>query len=219
MTQYPHDQFDDVPAYSDRKGSHREGATPVNPPSGLLWISLAAAFSLIVGAFCYLVLPSLLPSDNASADSGTDTSVSTSASATPGPSVQARASTSGSPKPTATATSSAPAEPTAGTSPAEPEPTESESPADTGDTSAPVEVYNASRLDGLAGRVSGNLSSAGFAVVSTGNWQGFASTTSAVYYSRNATTATAVANQLGLPLVYDARVPGVAVVLTPDYAG
>lgn len=226
MTQYPHDRFDDVPAYSGRKGTHRADPALAAGPSGLVGISVAAALALVVGAFCFLVLPSLLPSGA----SGTGPSASASAS----PSASASIGSSHSPEPSdAESPESAASESEAPESP-EPSATEPETPsespepsatepetaaADTGDTSAPVEVYNASSIGGLAGRVSGGLSASGFTVVGSGNWQGFPVPSSAVYYSQNETTAQAVAAELGLPLVQDARVPGVAVVLNADYSG
>ncbi|NUL44255.1 LytR C-terminal domain-containing protein [Cellulosimicrobium funkei] len=227
MTLYPHDQFDDVPAYKDRKGTHRADLTLTTGSSGLVGISVAAALALAVGAFSFLVLPSLLPSDPANAGASATATAEVPAESS-GSEVSPSGEMTSSPE---VAESSAPSETAASeeasdaaSDPAEPEPTEtepveSEGPADTGDTSAPVEVYNASSIGGLAGRVSGGLSSDGFTVAGTGNWQGFPVSGSAVYYSQNETTAQAVAAQLGLPLVYEARVPGVTVVLSSDYAG
>ncbi|NUL48470.1 LytR C-terminal domain-containing protein [Cellulosimicrobium funkei] len=209
MTQYPHDRFDDVPAYSDRKGVHRADPALAAGPSGLVGISVAAALALVVGAFCFLVLPSLLPSG--ASGSGASASGPASSSISPPPSASETS------EPAASETEAPPSP-----EPESPEPSETESetaPADTGDTSAPVEVYNASSIGGLAGRVSGGLSSSGFTVVGSGNWQGFPVQSSAVYYSQNGTTAQAVAAELGLPLVQDARVPGIAVVLSADYSG
>lgn len=222
MTQYPHDRFDDVPAYSDRKGTHRADPALAAGPSGLVGISVAAALALVVGAFCFLVLPSLLPSG--ASDAGSSASApaasSDSSSISPEPSdpetsepVASEAEAPESPEPSAT-------EPETASESPEPSATESETAAaDTGDSSAPVEVYNASSIGGLAGRVSGGLSASGFTVVGSGNWQGFPVPSSAVYYSQNETTAQAVAAELGLPLVQDGRVPGVAVVLNADYSG
>ncbi|GAA1666677.1 hypothetical protein GCM10010977_06530 [Citricoccus zhacaiensis] len=233
MTQYPHDQFDDVPAYRDRKGTHRADPSLTTGSSGLVGISVAAALALAVGAFSFLVLPSLLPSDPANA--GASASASASASATaeaPTESAGAEAGPTGemtsSPEDLESSEPSEPAETTASgeaspaeseSDPAESDPAESETAADTGDTSAPVEVYNASSIGGLAGRVSGALSSGGFTVAGSGNWQGFPVSGSVVYYSQNETTAQAVAAELGLPLVYEDSVPGIAVVLSSDYAG
>lgn len=220
MTQYPHDQFDDVPVYRDRKGTHRAVPSLTTGSSGLAGISVAAALALAVGAFSFLVLPSLLPSDPANAGA----SASATATAAPAESAGPESSptgemTSAPAEPSDSGESSSAASDPAESETAESEPAESETAADTGDTSAPVEVYNASSVGGLAGRVSGTLSSGGFTVAGSGNWQGFPVSGSVVYYSQNETTAQAVAAELGLPLVYEDSVPGIAVVLSSDYAG
>jgi hypothetical protein len=220
MTQYPHDQFDDVPVYRDRKGTHRADPSLTTGSSGLAGISVAAALALAVGAFSFLVLPSLLPSDPANAGA----SASATATAAPAESAGPESSptgemTSAPAEPSDSGESSSAASDPAESETAESEPAESETAADTGDTSAPVEVYNASSVGGLAGRVSGTLSSGGFTVAGSGNWQGFPVSGSVVYYSQNETTAQAVAAELGLPLVYEDSVPGIAVVLSSDYAG
>lgn len=247
---YPRDRFDDVPPYDGRRGAHRS-APPVGAgPSGLVGISIAAAFALVVGAFCFLVLPSLLPASAGGSGATSGAAISTpSGGASEGTSGSAEATDggdSGRAGETAGAQSSEsagdesagsapagseaadgePSETASGSPSAEPTETASEEPEesepaipDTGDTSAPVEVYNATNVGGLAGRISGGLSANGFAVVTSANWQGFTVPQSAVYYSRNPTTAQAVAAQLGLPLVQDARIPGVAVVLAADYSG
>ncbi|VXA98744.1 LytR C-terminal domain-containing protein [Citricoccus sp. K5] len=227
MTQYPHDQFDDVPAYRDRKGTHRADPSLTTGSSGLVGISAAAALALAVGAFSFLVLPSLLPSDPANAGASASASATVEAPAeSTGPEASPSGEMTSSPEDLESSEPSEPAETAASeetssaeSDPAASDPAESEAAADTGDTSAPVEVYNASSIGGLAGRVSGALSSGGFTVAGSGNWQGFSVSGSAVYYSQNETTAQAVAAELGLPLVYEARVPGVAVVLSSDYAG
>ncbi|MFC0248279.1 LytR C-terminal domain-containing protein [Citricoccus parietis] len=227
MTQYPHDQFDDVPAYKDRKGTHRADPSLTTGSSGLVGISVAAALALAVGAFSFLVLPSLLPSDPANAGASASASATAEASAeSTGPEAGPTGEMTSSPEDLESSEPSEPSETTASgeassavSDPAESDPAESETAADTGDTSAPVEVYNASSIGGLAGRVSGTLSSGGFTVAGSGNWQGFSVSGSAVYYSQNETTAQAVAAELGLPLIYAASVPGVAVVLSSDYAG
>ncbi|MEV4902572.1 LytR C-terminal domain-containing protein [Citricoccus sp. NPDC055426] len=223
MTQYPHDRFDDVPAYTDRKGAHRAAPPVASGPSGLVGVSVAAALALVVGAFCFLILPSLLPSgatvgSSASASASPETAEPTEPAASePAPSASETRSPSATPSPSETPSAS---ESDAASESPEPSPSESETAAaDTGDASAPVEVYNASSIGGLAGRVSGALSSSGFSVAGTGNWQGFPVQSSAVYYSQNETTAQAVAAELGLPLVQDARIPGIAVVLNADYSG
>ncbi|GAB3184357.1 hypothetical protein GCM10027060_21200 [Nesterenkonia halophila] len=64
MTQHhPQDQFDEVPPYADgRIGKHRAAAPGAEQRRGgaaLRWVTLLAAFALLVGAFSYFVLPRL----------------------------------------------------------------------------------------------------------------------------------------------------------------
>ncbi|MCY1157396.1 MAG: LytR family transcriptional regulator [Citricoccus sp.] len=246
MTEYPRDQFDDVPEYRNRKGSHRAVAEPSGGtgPSGLTWISLAAALALVIGAFSYFILPTLRVGETArpgaaeasaavsgSATPGQGNSAGTAATAgagsgagTAGPSAAgtatpatSSASPTGSLKPASTPEATKTPQPTKTPEPT-PTPTETEEP-ETVDYSFPVEVYNASRVNGLAGRVGGTLSGSGFTVATAGNWSGYPVSSSAVFYSSNAVTAQAVAARLGLPAVYDGRVPGIAVVVTASYAG
>lgn len=261
MSEYPRDQFDDVPEYRDRTGSHRSGPTSDGSgPSGLTWISVAAALALIVGAFSYFVLPTLRaggadgpagadgsrgagaaviapatatatpdaglqPENGASAPGGESAEPGPTSSATEVPSATGSDAT-GSQQPTVSAqptqspVATATPEPAATPAPTDsPEPTESNQPTETEepstvDYSFPVEVYNASRVNGLAARASGALAGAGFTVATAGNWSGFPVSSSAVFYSSDEATAQAVAARFGLPAVYDGRVPGIAVVLT-----
>lgn len=76
-----------------------------------------------------------------------------------------------------------------------------------------MQVYNATGIGGLAGSVATELRTAGFTVSGVGDWQGFTVPQSAVYYSSGEQTAQSVGAQLGLPVVYDARMPGVVVVM------
>ncbi|HRO30516.1 LytR C-terminal domain-containing protein [Citricoccus sp.] len=241
MTEYPRDQFDDVPEYRNRKGGHRAVAEPSGGtgPSGLTWISLAAALALVIGAFSYFILPTLRVQETArpgaaeasvsgSAAPGQATSPgmtrpgSGAGTADPSASGTARAASSSapparSPEPSTTPRKTTTPQPTKTPEPT-PTPTQTQEP-QTVDYSFPVEVYNASRVNGLAGRVGGTLSGSGFTVATAGNWSGYPVSSSAVFYSSNPVTAQAVAAGLGLPAVYDGRIPGIAVVVTASYAG
>lgn len=72
MSQYPHDEFDDVPPYqSGEAGKHRAPAsagTGSGGRGGLKWIALLAVVALAVGAFSWLVLPNLRDSEPEAAD-------------------------------------------------------------------------------------------------------------------------------------------------------
>lgn len=203
MSEYPRDRFDDIPEYTDRKGGHRAHFDPPVETAGLRWIAAAAALALAVGAFSFFILPGLLNS---------------SASASASASAPAQESTASAPATTPTEQSASPASSSStSTSAPDEEPTDSAEPTQTAtpeDRNSTVEVYNAARVGGLAGSTADELRTAGFTVSGVGDWQGFSVPQSAVYYSRGEQTAQAVGAQLGLPAVYDTRVPGIVVVLT-----
>lgn len=77
MTQYPRDEFDDVPEVSSRQGVHREHLAA--PRAGSLGLMiLAGLLALLVGLTAYFVLPGLGIGDGE--NSGPNTSVTTPAS-------------------------------------------------------------------------------------------------------------------------------------------
>lgn len=79
MTQFPHDEFDNVPPYqSDEIGKHRTPGAAAAAGSGaggagLKWIGLLAALVLVVGAFAYWIMPMLTGDDDQpTAEEGTE---------------------------------------------------------------------------------------------------------------------------------------------------
>lgn len=78
MTQYPHDEFDDVPEDGARQGAHR-GLRPTVRVGAreLAAIVLAGVLTLGVGVFAFL---------NAPADAGTTPAATTPTATTPRPS-------------------------------------------------------------------------------------------------------------------------------------
>lgn len=76
MSQYPNDEFDDVPPYqSGEAGKHRAPAaagTGGSGRGGLKWVGLLAVVALVVGAFSWLVLPNLRDSEPEAADDTED---------------------------------------------------------------------------------------------------------------------------------------------------
>ena len=217
MSEYPRDRFDDVPEYTDRKGGHRAHFDPPAETAGLRWIAVAAALALAVGAVSFFLLPGLLDSSEtepAAAPTTTSAPASSESAEPTAPeepsSTPAQMDGTDAASPTQTA---APSE-SAGTEPATaPEPTAAETTPEQESVTSSVQVYNATGISGLAGTAGDELRGAGFTVSGVGDWQGFAVAQSAVYFSGGEQTAQAVGAQLGLPVVYDARVPGVVVVL------
>lgn len=59
MTQFPHDEFDDVPPYkADEVGKHRAPGAVASAPAGgggLKWIGLLAALVLVIGAVAWVI--------------------------------------------------------------------------------------------------------------------------------------------------------------------
>lgn len=72
MSQYPHDEFDDVPPYqSGEAGKHRAPAAAAiggGGRGGLKWIALLTVVALAVGIFSWLVLPTLRDSEPEAGD-------------------------------------------------------------------------------------------------------------------------------------------------------
>lgn len=170
MTKYARDEFDRVPETSTRQGVHR--AVAESRRRSLVPILAAGCVALAIGLVAFLILPKL------GFSAGQASAVSEGASASATPSASSPAS------PTAAAT--APASPEAAGTPS-PEttaaPEASETPAAGVDKTQPVTIYNGTTTAGLAGRVGGTVSSAGWALGETGNWGGVPQQSSVIFYS------------------------------------
>lgn len=217
MTNYPRDEFDRVPEFSNRSGSHRENgwaaaASVGGARSGLRWLMVFGAIALVVGLFSFMVLPKLTgattdPAPVAASSSGTqdaaDTSESKSAdeaSETPAEGESSEAS------PSTEASSSTEA---------------SESGlAEGADTSMALGVYNGAKVGGLASKARTELQGAGFSNVAASNWTKKVNY-STVYYraETHRATAEAAADALGITSVMQtANIPGnIAIVLGSNY--
>ena len=67
---YTPDRFDDVPEYTDQRGSHREHYAPVAAGGSLLKpLMIAAALAVLIGLFVGVVLPSMQKDDAPTASS------------------------------------------------------------------------------------------------------------------------------------------------------
>lgn len=114
-----------------------------------------------------------------------------------------------------------------GTDPADGEGATEETPAPepeapAADLAAPVVVYNAAKISGLAGSTADTLEAAGFTSVTTGNHTGAGVNGTTVFYATEAQlpTAQAVADALGITQVLASTTEagaGIAVVLETDY--
>ena len=214
MTNYPRDEFDRVPEFSNRSGSHRANgwaaaasAGGVRP--GLRWLMVFGAVALLVGVFSFTALPKLLNDGGGKAPanvaaSSSESSADKSAFEGFGEGIRELEGFGQALK------SAEPSETDA-------VPSESESGlGGVADLSMKVGVYNGAKKVGLAGTVRTTLLNAGFTNVSAANWSKQV-TYSTVYYRDEASRATAeqAAEELGISsVVKTTNIPGsIAVVL------
>ncbi|MDO2933488.1 LytR C-terminal domain-containing protein [Paeniglutamicibacter sulfureus] len=218
MTNYPRDEFDRVPEFSNRSGSHRENgwasaASVGGARSGLRWLMVFGAIALVVGLFSFMVLPKLTgattdPAPVAASSSGTqdaaDSSESTSAdeaSETPAESESADEASESTEASSSTEASESGL-------------------AEDADTSMAMGVYNGAKVGGLAGKARTELQDAGFGNVAASNWTKKVNY-STVYYraETHRATAEAAADALGITSVMQsANIPGnIAIVLGSNY--
>jgi hypothetical protein len=225
MTNYPRDEFDRVPEFSNRSGSHRENgwaaaASVGGARPGLRWLMVFGAIALLVGLFSFMVLPKLTgaptdPAPVAATSSGTQESTSPS---------EPTESQSLASEPVAEGESPDTGEtsvPTDSTEASSSSATSESSLAEDVDTSLAIGAYNGAQVGGLAGKARTELQDAGFSNVSVSNWTKKV-TFSTVYYRDEAqrATAEAAAEALGITSVMQsANIPGnIAVVLGSNYS-
>lgn len=223
MTQYPRDEFDQVPESAARQGVHRERLVPPRS-NGLMLKVIAGMLVLAVGLFAYFLFPRLglgqaanvTPEASSSAPMPSITA-DDAASATP---PEASGSTA---DPTASAPPASPSiEPTAGeeTAPVEEPVPDSTEPAAAVDRAQPVAVLNATSISGLASTAAGRLQSDGWSVTQIGNWSGQPLQGSIVLYNgeEQRPTAEALAGALGIGAVQgEAGFGGITVVVGPGF--
>lgn len=231
MTNYPRDEFDRVPEFSNRSGSHRENgwasaASVGGAQSGLRWLMVFGALALMVGLFSFMVLPKLMGSSNDPAPVAASTSGTQ--EPTDAPSESASEPESGKPS-----DSGAPSESEQQTEPADEsaEPTESTASSESADASPSdmpddvdasmaMGVYNGASVGGIAGTARTTLLDAGYSNVSASNWTKKV-TYSTVYYRSDShkATAEAAAKELGITsIMQSANIPGnIAIVLGSNF--
>lgn len=153
MSQFPHDEFDDVPPYTkDEVGKHRAPGTAATAAAGggMKWVALLAVFVLAIAAAAYFIVPLFADEDESTAeetDNGTE---------------QTEEQPEGE-----------------GEDDAEGEGGEGENGEENGngegsgaeaDSSFPITVYNFDGPEGTAGAVGSQLEAAGYTDVSLENW-------------------------------------------------
>ena len=221
MTKYARDEFDRIPETSARQGVHRS-AGESRRGRRLGSILAAGAASLAVGLVAFLLLPSLgfsSAGDTMAVSAGQGGST---AAASPGPTASTPAPSS--PEPS----SSEPSSPSP-TGPASLGPESSATPSASGAASAaavidktqPVGVFNGTTTAGLASRVGGTVSTAGWTIGTVGNWGGAPQQRSVIFYggAEQKGNAEALGQLLGIPTVVDSadlQLP-LVVVLGPGF--
>ena len=204
MTKYARDEFDRVPETSTRQGVHR--AVAESSRRRLAPILAVGAAALAVGLVAFLILPKLGFSTGGNTAAVSAEQGGSSAAASPEPT----ASTPASPSQAASETPSASATPSA-------------TPAATAtvDKTQPVAIFNGTTTAGLANRVGGTVSTAGWKLGTLGNWGGVPQQRSVIYYSGAAQkgNAEALGELLGIPAVVESaefQLP-LVVVLAPGF--
>jgi hypothetical protein len=185
MTKYARDEFDRVPEASTRQGVHRTAAE--SRRRGLVPILAIGVAALAIGLVAFLILPKLgfssagetsaLATDQASAPASPVPAAASPAAASPSASSPASATPSATPRATTAAV----------------------------DKTQPVAVYNGTTTGGLASRVGGTVSSAGWALGPLGNWGGVPQQSSVIFYSSAAQkgNAEALGSLLGIQAVVE----------------
>ena len=232
MTNYPRDEFDRVPEFSNRSGSHRANgwaaaAAVGGVRPGLRWLMVFGVVALLVGVFSFTALPKLMGDGNGKTPApvaGTSNVPST-----------PTATESSSTEPVGESSTGTPETPGESTAPSESEdPFASQNPSGTPtapsesesglsgevDFTAPIGVFNGAKKAGIAGTASATLQSAGFTNVSAANWSKNV-TYSTVYYTGETYRASAekAAAELGITSIMKSqKIPGkIAVVLGSNW--
>jgi hypothetical protein len=204
MTKYARDEFDRVPETSTRQGVHR--AVAESSRRRLAPILAVGAAALAVGLVAFLILPKLGLSTGANTAAVSAGQGAGSAPATTAPSPAASPSSAPSETPSASVTPSATPTPT---------------PTAAVDKTQPVAIFNGTATAGLASRVGGTVSTAGWTLGELGNWGGAPQQRSVVFYSGAAQkgNAEALGQLLGIETVVDSaefQMP-LVVVLAPGF--
>jgi hypothetical protein len=196
MTKYARDEFDRVPETSTRQGVHRAAST--SRRRSLAPILAAGLAALAVGLVAFLILPKL--GFAAAGESSALTAEAAGASASPSPTATGPTPASASPGASASAASEAQGGAPSASAPAGDTPSVA---VPSVDKTQPVTIYNATTTAGLAGRVGGTVSSAGWTLGPLGNWSGVRQQSSVIFYSGEAQqgNAEALGLLLGIPTV------------------
>jgi LytR cell envelope-related transcriptional attenuator len=213
MTKYARDEFDRVPETSSRQGVHRVASeAPRRRLGPILAVGIAA---LAIGVVAFLFLPKL----GFSAAGNPLTMAPGSSVSSPAASPSTEASQDASPSSTATSSDAPSADSSASASPSAGSTSGTDAPGV--DKTQPIAVYNGTATAGLASRVGGTVTAAGWTLGPVGNWGGMPQKTSVIYYSGEAQkgNAEALGSLLNITSLVDSaefQMP-VVVVLGPGF--
>ena len=225
MTNYPRDEFDRVPEFSNRSGSHRANgwaaaaATSGVRPS-LRWLMVFGVLALLVGVFSFTVLPKLMGNGNNPPPVAGASSTPTETSDDESKNNESDEQTSATP----TDESDQSADPNETEDPLASESTDATDSSDDSDAdmTQAIGVFNGAQRSGIAGTVRTTLLNAGFTNVSASTWTKKV-TYSTIYYADPSYKAVAekVGEELGITsLIQTTNIPGkVAVVLGTSWQG
>ncbi|WP_024366551.1 LytR C-terminal domain-containing protein [Arthrobacter sp. TB 26] len=205
MTKYARDEFDRVPETSARQGVHRAVAESRHRRR-LVPILAVGAAALAIGLVAFLFMPKLGFTSAGDTLAVSAEQSGSSAAASPAPTASGEAPASQAPSETP---------PPSGTPSATP------SAVAAIDKTQPVAVFNGTTTAGLANRVGGTVSTAGWTLGTLGNWGGAPQQRSVIFYSGAAQkgNAEALGQLLGIPTVVDSaefQLP-LVVVLAPGF--
>lgn len=207
MTKYARDEFDRVPETSTRQGVHR--AVPTSRRRSLGAILAVGFAALAIGLVAFLILPKL--GFASAGETSALTADQAGASASPAPTAASQA-------PSSAAPSATPSEAPSASASAQGTPTAA---VPSVDKAQPVTIYNGTTTAGLASRVGGTVSTAGWTLGTLGNWPGARQSTSVIFFSGAAQkgNAEALGTLLGIPTMVESaefKVP-LVVVLGPGF--
>ncbi len=210
MSNYPRDEFDEVPENSARHGVHR--ASMELPQRSLLPVIIVTIVALCIGLLAFFVMPGMF---NTSANASDVPPAAGTSAAAPAVTPETVPTEDAPPsvEPSAEFGPSAAATPSAA-------PTSSAAPKPTVDRAVPVAIYNATGVSGLAARYASTVITSGWTVSQSTNWAGLQRTNSVIFYQdeTQVANAQALAALLNIPTVVetaDIALP-LTVVLGPD---
>lgn len=203
MSNYPRDEFDEIPENSSRHGVHRSSLEAKG--NSLFPLMTFGVVALCIGLLAFLILPKL-GFNGATDDAGTTSAASTTHATT-----TAKATSTPKATPTATAATT--------TTPPVQTPTATPTPESVVNRATPVAIFNAAGTVGLAAKYAGIAQADGWTISQSANWGGAPQPSSVIFYEGvvQKANAEALGKLMGIARLVDTnelQIP-LAVVLGP----